>query len=130
MPVEKTNNNDRTLFVADPESMVLEFDRAGRWQSALFRVDASQFNARIPGGNVAGREAVVYVCRGDSNGNINPIDLLAIDKHKPDAIFCCHPVEARRTNPTLPIQGWHSRQVILNLDKDAGVVMLSRDLDV
>lgn len=122
------NANDRTMFVVDPESMQVEFDRSGKWQSALFEVDAQQFNARIPNGNVVDRKAVVHVCHGDPSGNINPVDLMKIEKHKPDAIFCCHPVEARRTNPTLPIQGWHTSQVMLSLDPKAGVILLSRDL--
>lgn len=126
---QPVNNNDRTMFVADPETMQVEFDRSGKWQSASFKVDAGQFNARIPGGCISGREAVIYICHGDPSGNINHIDHIKIEKLNPDAIFCCFPVEARRANPTLPIQGWHSRQVMMALDRDAGVIVLSRDLD-
>jgi len=57
----------------------------------------------------------VLVCHGREDG-VWPLDShAAIEKYKPDIIYCCFPAMMRRNTADNRIRGWHEKVVYYNL---------------
>lgn len=111
------------------EGTLQEIYENGRWTYSVFRVPLNQLRVQAPSWyekfQAQGKsDVLILVAHADSNGNLPLTTREAVEKHKPDLMYCCHPKSARLNNPHLPIQGWHDKEVLYMRSKEEGVIQI------
>lgn len=71
--------------------------------------------------------AEIVCAHGDDSGNLHSTARAAIERFKPDLVFCCYPNEARRVNLGLPIQGNSDRSLLVTTTPGTRVVRIEED---